>query len=105
MANELTGGVRLSPKAEVDLEDIWLFGAAEWSPTQADQYLNGLISIFDLLLVMPGIARERIDFSPPVRIHPTGPHLVIYRVEDDHLHVIRVLGGRQDWHSLLQAIE
>lgn len=34
MTAELTGGVRLSPKAEADLEDIWRFGAAKWSPAE-----------------------------------------------------------------------
>jgi toxin ParE1/3/4 len=105
MANELTGGIRLSPKAEADLEDIWRFGAAEWSPVRADQYLDGLIALFDLLLSMPRIARERTEFSPAIRIHPTGQHLVIYRIEDDHLHIVRVLGGRQDWQRLLKTIE
>lgn len=105
MPAELTGGVRLSPKAETDLEDIWRFGAAEWSPEKADQYLDRLLAVFDLLLAMPGIARERLEFTPPVRIHPTGTHLVIYRIEDDHLHIVRVLGGRQDWHRLLEAID
>ena len=105
MANELTGGISLSPKAEADLEDIWRFSAAEWSQVRADQYLDGLVAVFDLLLSMPGIARERTEFSPPIRIHPTGQHLVIYRIEDDHLHIVRVLGGRQDWQRLLKAIE
>lgn len=105
MANELTGGIRLSPQAEADLENIWHFGAAEWSPVRADQYIDALVAVFDLLLAMPGIARERTEFTPPVRIHPTGPHLVIYRIEDNCLHIVRVLGGRQDWQKLLAAIE
>lgn len=54
---------------------------------------------------MPLIARERDEFSPPVRIHRTGPHLVIYRIADRHLDVLRVLGGRQDWHRLLDALD
>ncbi|MCZ0964342.1 type II toxin-antitoxin system RelE/ParE family toxin [Paracoccus benzoatiresistens] len=105
MTNELTGGIRLSLQAETDLEDIWHFGAVEWSPARADQYIDALVAVFDLLRTMPGIARERPEFTPPVRIHPTGPHLVIYRVEDDYLHIVRVLGGRQDWQKLLDAIE
>lgn len=31
--------------------------------------------------------------------------VVIYRIENDHLHIVRVLGGRQDWQRLLKAIE
>lgn len=105
MADELTRGVRLSQKAAADLEEIWRFGAAEWSPGRADQYLDGLAAAFNLLCAMPGIARERTEFTPPVRIHPTGAHLVVYRIAHDHLHIVRVLGGRQDWQRLLQMIE
>lgn len=105
MKNDLSGGVRLSPGAGADLEDIWRLGAVEWSPAQADQYLDGLLGVFDLLLAMPGIARERTEFVPPVRIHAAGSHLVIHCIDEDHLHIIRVLGGRQDWQRLLEAIE
>ncbi|MEB3419070.1 type II toxin-antitoxin system RelE/ParE family toxin [Salipiger marinus] len=104
MADDLTG-IRLRPRAQADLEDIWRFGAETWSPEQADRYLDGLLAAFGLLREMPLIARERDEFSPPVRIHPTGPHLVIYRIADRHLDVLRVLGGRQDWHRLLDALD
>jgi toxin ParE1/3/4 len=105
MADELTGGVRLTPRAEADLEDIWRYGAAEWSPDQADRYIDGLAAVFDLLSAMPRLAREHTEFAPPVRIHPSGPHLVIYRISGNHLDVLRILGGRQDWQKLLKALE
>ena len=105
MTNELAGGFRLAPQAETDLEDIWLHGATEWSPEQADRYLDGLVAVFELLCAMPRIARERTEFAPPVRIHPTGPHLIVYRIVDDHLDILRVLGGRQDRRRLLDALE
>lgn len=54
---------------------------------------------------MLGIACERTKFTPPMRIHLVGVHLVIYRIKDDHLHIVCVLGGWQDWWKLLQAIE
>lgn len=104
MADKLTE-VRLSRRAQADLENIWRFGAVEWSPTRADQYIDGLVAVFDLLLAMPEIARELTEFIPPVRIHPTGSHLVIYRTTDNHLHIVRVLGGQQDWRGILAALE
>lgn len=104
MAAELRG-LRLRPRAEADLEDIWQYGAAEWSAEQADRYIDGLAAVFDLLCAMPVIARERAEFTPPVRIHPTGLHLVIYRIADDHLDILRVLGGRQDWQKVLEALD
>ena len=104
MTDELVE-IRLTPQAEADVEGIWRYGAAEWSPEQADRYIDGLVAVFDLLRSMPRIARERTEFTPPVRIHPTGPHLVIYRIAAPHLEILRVVGGRQDWQKLLEALE
>ena len=98
--------LRLTPRAEADLEEVWLYGASEWSADQADRYVDGLVSVLNLLCDMPGIARERTEFYPPVRIHPSGSHLVIYRLDDGgFLDVVRILGGRQDWHRLLEGLD
>lgn len=105
MGSEDNLTLRLTPRAETDLEDIWRRGAAEWSPDQADRYIDGLAAVFDLLCAMPGIGRERMEFTPPVRIHPSGSHLIIYRTVDDRLDVLRILGGRQDWQRLLEVLE
>lgn len=87
------------------MEDIWLYGAAEWSPEQADRYIDGILAVFDLLCAMPELARERTEFVPPVRIHPSGSHLIVYRTMGDHLDVLRILGGRQKWQRLLEVLE
>lgn len=105
LVGDLPGGVRLSPKAESDLEEIWYHTASAWSETLADRYIENLVVVFDLLLVMPKMAYERTEFVPPVRIHPTGTHLVIYRTNGDFLDILRVLSGRQDWQILLESLE
>lgn len=87
------------------MEDIWLHGGAEWSPEQANSYMDGITAVLDLLCSMPGIDRERMEFTPPVRIHSSGSHLIIYRAVGDHLDVLRVLSGRQDWQRLLGMLE
>ena len=35
------------------MEDIWLYGAAEWSPEQAARYIDWIVAVFDLLCAMP----------------------------------------------------
>ena len=50
----------------------------------------------------PGIAVERSIVDPPVRIHRHAAHLVVYWIEQDHVLIIRVLPGRQDWEALLR---
>src|SRR6056297_98118 len=96
---------RLTPNAEADLEDIWLYTAQTWSPDQADTYIDSLVRTIETLVAMPTIARERDEFDPPVRIHPAAEHLIVYRVEAAVLLVIRILGGRQNWRAMLEVID
>lgn len=90
---------RLRPAAQRDLEAIWLFTAERWSPAQAEAYLKGLRATLDMLLGNPLIARERRDLAPGLRVHPYRSHIIIYRVESDHLDVIRIRHGSEDWIS------
>lgn len=39
--HDLTG-YRLAPAAELDMQQIWLYGALTWSPGQADRYTDAL---------------------------------------------------------------
>lgn len=92
---------RLSPAAQIDLSDIWDYTVAMWSADQADAYLRGLGEKLQVLCSHPEIARERTEIDPPVRLQPYRSHLIIYRIEDDHLAIIRVVHNRQHWQALL----
>jgi len=91
----------LRPATEADLSDIWLQGASAWGIEQAERYADGLFAHFDLLVEFPEVARERVEFSPPVRIHPSGAHLVIYRQMEQGIEVIRILHGHQNLAAYL----
>ncbi len=97
--------LRLTPAAQGDLEEIWLYTAQQWSPEQAERYMDALEETFARLLILPEMARERPEFDPPVRIHPSGEHMIVYRIEAGHLAILRILGGRQDWLAILGAID
>ncbi len=91
----------LRPAAEVDLSEIWLQGAAPWGLEKAERYADGLFALFDLLVEFPEIARERAEFSPPVRLHPGGAHLVVYRQTEEGIEIIRILHGHQNLTAFL----
>jgi toxin ParE1/3/4 len=96
---------RLTPQALTDLEGIWRYSAETWSVAQADHYTDELARVFDTIAALPTLARERLEFNPPVRIHTHERHLIVYVLADDHVAVLRVLGSRQDWVSILTAAD
>jgi toxin ParE1/3/4 len=83
-------------QAEQDLLDIWLYTFNEWGERQADKYLDELDQAIQLLAEQPLMCRERLELSPPVRIHYHAHHLVVYLALDDGLNVIRVLHESMD---------
>ncbi|TNE64896.1 MAG: type II toxin-antitoxin system RelE/ParE family toxin [Rhodobacteraceae bacterium] len=97
--------LHLTPKARTDLEEIWAYTVETWSEAQAERYLDTISESFDMLCAMPTMAREYHEFTPPVRIHPIGPHLVVYVADDAKLSVIRVLGAKQNWQAVLDQVE
>jgi len=78
------------------LSDIWHYGADNWGVEQADHYTDGLFALFDLLADFPEMARERSEFTPAVRIHPSGAHLVIYRADGQGVEIIRIVHAHQN---------
>ena len=90
---------RLSRAAEHDLIDIHATSLRLFGEAQAGRYQDGLERAFDAIASFPEIARERLEFDPPVRIHPCKSHVIIYVNEHDGPLIIRVRHGREDWAS------
>ncbi|PPC92029.1 MAG: plasmid stabilization protein ParE [Methylobacter sp.] len=82
---------KLRPQALNDLEAIWLYGVKRWGLAQAEKYLTALTHSFQSIAENPLLCRERDEFTPPVRIHHQGRHVVLYLIEDNHIAIIRVL--------------
>lgn len=90
---------RLSLAAEDDIIGIAEEGVRLFGPAQARQYHDDLFAILELIAANPRMARERHELSPPMRIHPFKAHLVIYRIEEDGVLIVRVRHGHEDWVS------
>ena len=89
------------PLAEQDIANIWDDGADRWGVNQADRYFDAMVKLFNLLSAQPDIARLQDEFSPPVRIHPYGSHVVVYKTVETGIAIIRVLHNRRDILALL----
>lgn len=93
--------VQFRPRAVADLDDIWDYTIDAWSEAQATAYLTGLDAALGLLAEFPEMARERPEFSPPVRIHPYRQHLILYISDDETIDILRVVHARANWMAFL----
>ena len=92
---------RLSPRAEADLEKIWLYTYENWSIAQADEYIKSFVSIFEALAA--GTKQGK-----PVEVRANyqkcicGSHMIYFLDYPDQLDIIRILHQRQDVNSHLK---
>lgn len=93
----------VSPLARRDLFEIWQYTCDEWGTVQADRYLRQINTSFGSIADNPEIHRERHEVDPPVRIHRMSSHLIIYRVEDENVLILRVVHGRRNWTGLFEG--
>jgi len=95
---------RLSPLAEADLEEIWLYTFRQWSLEQADKYHR------DIMTAIEGLASGRIigqrtDIKEGYWKYTVGMHIVFFRCLNDYLDVIRILHGRMDMDMHLPILD
>ena len=95
---------KLTPDAENDLIEIYGYGFRTFGETQAEKYFSDLENCFQLLGETPLICRERPEFTPPVRIHHNGRHLVIYVIQADQILIIRILHDSMDIQQHLSSL-
>ena len=90
---------RLSPRAQSDLEEIWLHTFKNWSLKQADGYLTAIVDAFEGLAAGEKTGRP-VDIREGYFKYPVGSHLVFYRFDEagaeTGLVVVRVLHQRMD---------
>jgi len=77
--------------AENDLLGNWLYTEEEWSPSQADIYLDQLDAKIKHLISNPKLGRNREDIRKRYRSLVVNHHLVFYKISEDEIQVIRVL--------------
>lgn len=90
-------GVRLSRSAREDLVRLHDEGIGQFGIHQAERYLAELQRALLFLSEYPLAARERVDTNPPVRIHPFRSHVIVYRVDDRGVLVLRFRHARENW--------
>ena len=83
------------PQVEADLDEIWLFIAAD-NPDAADRLVDRIGGVFQLLQENPQAGRQRPELGRGVRSFAVGNYVVLYLALQDAVHVVRVLHGARD---------
>ncbi len=87
--------VRILPSANIDLIEIadYLYSR---NVSAADRILDAINERIENLRKLPLSGPLRDDLSPGLRYFVEKDYLVFYRVEDEEVHIIRVLHGKRD---------
>jgi plasmid stabilization system protein ParE len=95
-------GYVLSEDADLDLDEIWDYIAAD-SIDAADLWIGKLFDAFEALAQTPGMGHRREDLTDlPVHFWPVGNYLVIYRAGRSPIEIIAVTQGSRDIPAFLR---
>ncbi len=86
---------KLSPRAVVDLEEIWHYTSKTWSSKQAEAYHSQIVSVFEALAAGHKIGRP-VDVRAGYLKYVVGSHFVYYRQQEAEIIVVRILHQRMD---------
>jgi len=89
------GRIRLTPRAESDLFEIWDMIAAE-NPVAADGVIERIMRAVELASDQPRMGAPRPELSPTARILVQGRYVAIYEPAPDGVLVVAVVHGMRD---------
>ncbi|HSU05035.1 MAG TPA: type II toxin-antitoxin system RelE/ParE family toxin [Acetobacteraceae bacterium] len=93
---------RRAPEADKDLDEIWYHIAKESnSVSLADRVVDRITDRLLLLALHPRLGRRRDELRAGLRSFPVRPYLIIYRIANGDVLILRVLHGRRDIDSIL----
>ncbi|MBC9868540.1 MAG: type II toxin-antitoxin system RelE/ParE family toxin [Opitutae bacterium] len=91
----------LRPRAIQDLNEIADFTLDTWGSEQEDIYLELLEKAFIAISKNPTLGRFYDEVYSGLRRHLAGRHIILYRVSDNAVEIVRVLHHSMDFESHL----
>lgn len=85
-----------SPRATLDVLDLWQFIADASGETRADAVVRQIEKKLQVLAQTPKIGTLRPELRTNLRSFPVGRYIVFYLPLPDGINVIRVLHGARD---------
>ena len=93
--------VVVSDAARADLRSIADSALKVWGATGKAEYLAVLLARFSSLLEHPESGKPRDELSAGCRSLPAGGHVIFHSIQNDAIHIFRVLHQRMDAKSHL----
>jgi toxin ParE1/3/4 len=93
--------IRISHRAEADLDEIWLH-VAETNARAADRFVAKIVKKYQALLRFPEMGTLCEDLAPRLRSLAVGNYAIFYRPIDDGIEIIRVVHAARDLPSLFR---
>ena len=94
------GNYKLTEDAKYDLKRIYRYGVKEFGEAQADLYYDMLFRHFEKIADNPYLYQTVDHIRKGYRRSVCGVDSIFYRVIDDTVEIISIL-GRQDFNNLL----
>lgn len=88
--------IRLRPPAQDDIGAIADYTIKLWGAEQARKYLTALRADIESLGTFSARFPHYGGRAKGLRQMPSGHHLVLYRIETDHIDVVRILHERMN---------
>ncbi len=80
--------------ARRDIKDIAFYTRQTWGDEQTDVYIAKIEAAFAFVHGNPLSSPRSLQFPERYRAHPVGSHVIIYRVDDASVEVVRVMHQR-----------
>lgn len=91
----------LSPRARADLDGIWDYSAAQWGDDRAERYVREIWRAITTVAANSRRATACDHIRPGYFKFAVGAHVLFFRMEQDHLDIVRILHARMDFDQHL----
>ena len=88
--------LHVTPTAESDLTEIWVYTCEKWGGVQADKYLDQLEEGMKQLIHHPSLGANYTHVLTGYRRLQVEHHAVFYQVQESEVLIVRVLHEDMD---------
>jgi len=96
------GRVTRTPKANADLDDIWLQAAFD-NMAAADRLIDWIVARCQALGDNPRLGPARPEIAPEARMLVIGEYLALYRIRGADVQIVRVAHGARRLEGLFET--